>query len=383
MNRAALAVVLCASGCRAIFGLDDPGDPGAQTPDAEVDAVFKECWGTEINFCFPSPLAEVAALTLAGPLDTSTASQCNQLFTAQCVVAASKLTIGARDGSGLRPLNVTGSRPLVLIAADAISVVEGGLDVASHSGKPGPAAMTSSCNSFAAPPLANRGGGAGGTLGGIGGAGGAGQGGAGGQPASMNMLDLNGLRAGCRGQDGGGAATQLGTGGLGGGAAYLIAGRAIEVGTGAKINASGAGGRGAICTGQCGTAMNGTSGGGGGGGTGGMLLLEAPAISSAGLIFADGGGGGEGSSISNNGLPGADPDGTKSAPGGTGGNSNGGKGGAGSYTSTPNGTGGTDFDAAAAGPPGGGGGGGGKGIIRIYGAPAINGGTVSPPAQRR
>jgi hypothetical protein len=369
----AVAALAGATGCRTIFGLDDPGLGGGPAIDAAIDAADPQrlCWGSEFEICLPAPPAQAGSKTLAGTVDTSTSSLCEASLSVYCVVAANTLTVGMAA--------VTGGRPLVLIGADSI-VVEGALDAASHAGKAGPAAMAASCGPFAAPPTNGRGGGAGGTLGGIGGVGGnATDNAIGGKPAPVGTP--SGLRAGCRGQDGGGAATHGGVGGLGGGAAYLIAGRAIEVRAGAKVNASGAAGSGALCTGDCAGSM-GDAGGGGGGGSGGMLILEAPSISSAGFIFADGGGAGEGASGSNSGRVGTDPDGTKSAPGGIGGASNGGNGGNGSYGAVASGGVGEDADSSVR-PPGGGGGGGGAGVVRIYGTAGIAGGTVSPPPQPR
>jgi hypothetical protein len=363
------AVLVCAAGCQTIFGLDDP-DP--VSPDAAPDAPVgdpKLCWGTEDRICLLSAPAQAGPKTLGGTLDTSTSSMCDPSSTTYCVIAANVLTVGST--------NVTGARPLVLIGADSI-VVEGALDAASHAGKPGPGAAGASCPTFASNPTSNRGGGAGGSLAGQGGLGGDADNAVGGMPAAIVMPI--GLRAGCRGQDGGGAATHGGTGGLGGGVAYLIAGRLIEVKATAKVNASGAAGNGATCTGSACSANPGTgeTGGGGGGGAGGVLIFEAPSITSNGLIFADGGGGGEGSSGSNNGRAGTDPDGTKRAPGGAGGANNGGDGGLGSYAAVPNGSKSPDDATSSLSDPGGGGGGGGAGLIRIYGARSITGGVVSP-----
>jgi hypothetical protein len=371
-SAAALTLFTGATGCRSIFGLDDPDDrvePDAP-PVADADP-SRLCWGTEVEICLPSPAAQAGPKTLAGTIDTSTSPLCEPSIAAYCVVWANTLTVGAAD--------VTGGRPLVLIGADSI-VVGGTLDAASRAGKPGPGAMGASCSAFAAQPTAGRGGGAGGTLGGAGGTGGtASDNAVGGEPAPAPAL--TGPRAGCRGQDGGGAVTHLGFGGLGGGAAYLISGRAIQVYDGVKVNASGGGGGGATCTGNC-AGSTGEAGGGGGGGSGGMLILEAPAISSSGFLFADGGGGGEGASGSNGGRPGGEPDGTRSAPGGTGGANNGGDGGAGSYNSTTAGAAGQRGESSLS-PPGGGGGGGGAGVIRVYGAPRIDGGITSPSPEIR
>lgn len=353
------AVLVCAAGCQTIFGLDDP----LPRDDNRL------CWGSEVEICLPAPAT--GEKLLSGPTDTSTSSACEPSIAGYCVVAGATVVVGSTM--------ISGGRPLVVIGAAKVSI-EGVLDAASHPGKPGPGAMGASCNAFAMPP-SDRGGGAGGSYGGSGGAGGGNNlGDTGGRPASI--LQPAGLRAGCRGQDGGRVTTNLGTAGLGGGAVYLISGGQIDVRPGAMVNASGAGGAGARCTGSCGEAMNGESGGAGGGGSGGMLIFEAPAISASGVIVADGGGGGQGASVSNDGMPGQDPDGMTAALGGSkerGGNSNGGSGGSGAHGATQVGNMAGDGKNSSK-AVGGGGGGGGAGVVRVYGASALGGGAAVSPA---
>src|SRR5690606_28127761 len=128
---------------------------------------------------------------------------------AWCVIAGESITVTGTVG-------VMGSRPLVLVATNAIAV-EGTLDAASRRVdlKRGPAANATACLAGTAPTGAKDGG-AGGSFGGKGGdGGGTGKGLAG---AAITPTSLHG---GCRGQDGGGA--NKGVGGEGGGAVYLIA----------------------------------------------------------------------------------------------------------------------------------------------------------------
>lgn len=189
-------------------------------------------------------------------------------------------------------LAVEGTRPLVLLATDTITIA-GLLDVASHSpppGKTGPGANDTACNPGSGPgndPLA-AGGGAGATFVTAGGNGGKGNNAmsVGGTAAMPSTTAPRHLRGGCRGQYGGagGGGVNGGISGEGGGAVYVGAANVIDVRTGA-INASGGGG-------YSGNAR----GGGGGGGSGGMIVLFAPSImtSSATRIVANGGGGGAG-----------------------------------------------------------------------------------------
>jgi len=371
MHGAWPAALLLATGCQAVFGLDDPApivaDGGIDSGASGVEP--KLCWGTDVKICLPDFAS--GSIELSGALDTTSSSRCTPSIADYCVIAATRITIPAAV-----TLDVTGARPLVLIANETLTIA-GALDVASHAvpRKPGPGAAAAVCPAFATAP-STQGGGAGGTFAGVGGAG-AGNNDSppdtGGTPAAVSAV--SGLRAGCPGQTGGGASNGFGLGGLGGGAVLLAAGAKIEIP--GRIDASGAGGNGGACQAPC--ATDGANAyGGGGGGAGGMILVEAPVIDNTGTVYADGGGGGEGASRSNNGVAGMDPAGTAPALGGSGEAGHGGDGGPGAFALVRNGAVGLPGDSSN--PGGGGGGGGAAGAIRVHGAGAITGGgRVSPP----
>jgi len=292
-----------------------------------------------------------------------------------CIVAGTTIRVVA--GATVR---ATGANPLVLIAAQSITI-DGGLDVSS--GMAGSGAGTRSAAECAVPGLDGLpgrmtnnnfyggGGAAGGGAGGPGGAGGRGNV-VPGKPGTIAASRV--LAGGCPGGRGGDGINGGGgaSGGLGGGAIYLLAGDTIAIA--GKINASGGGGAG-------GTAGVDSGGGGGGGGAGGMIGLEALHISVPGSLHANGGGGGggNGGSPADRGQPGADPTTvTAPAPGGSGGGGGGGSGGSGSVAAQP----GTAGQASTnTNESGGGGGGGGAGTIRVFGVPAASlpAGSISPP----
>jgi hypothetical protein len=333
------------------------------------------CYGTApFSVCFAT--APTGAIDVAAPttFDTGIGSGGTQLTcsnplsggTGYCVLAAGTITIGSQ-------LSAVGTRPLVLVAADSIDVI-GTLDVASHRAPMesiGAGADPIGCSAGTLPATSSgtSGGGAGGSFigkGGNGGNGGGASGGTGG--ARGNAVSLGTvLRGGCPGQDG--AGTGKGARGHGGGAVYMIAGRAITVHGG--INAGGEGGAGGI----------GSNNGGGGGGAGGLIGFDAPTtiFMATGVVIANGGGGGEGGGSSGaNGAPGFDSDSNTAVSGGSGGSSAGGDGGDGSAGAV-GGPGVIGQDGSAANGGGGGGGGGGAGIIK--GPPALlSGANVSPAA---
>lgn len=351
----ALFLVLAASACRQVAGLDDPlpwdggggGDGGdGGRSDGPMSAL---CHGTGIvQLCFDAPPTGATMLP-GGTLDTDASPLCSTNVvsgvTDACVIAGDTVSLA----TGLT-LAATGSKPLIIVARNQITIT-GTLDVATHRlGLRGAGATMGACNAAGSP--SNGGGGAGGSFGGLGGDGGAPNPTmAGSVPAAPTTL-----RGGCSGRSSGGV------GGDGGGATFLIAGARIEV-VGA-INASGAG------------AEKADSGarGGGGGGSGGMIGLDAPAVVVGGIVFANGGGGSGGSDSGSEGEDGRDPVGGA-----------GGIGGAGSGTAGDGGTGasGTTLMGAAGGPgtagvTGGGGGGGGAGVVKLYGTRSGSG-TISPP----
>jgi len=335
-------------------GKDIDGTPG----DARLD-YGSGIWAIKLTD-FPSGPKTLTNPVLTNGADCST----EQLWVSlsqpgACFIVATKITISTA-------VEVSGPRPLVLVATDSI-VLSGSLDASSHNslngGNLGPASPETGCQNPAAPPQASGsggGGGAGGSFVTLGGAGAKGDGGnTNGQSPGAATGAPSALRAGCRGQTGaaGGAG---GVGGDGGGAVYVLAGNSIDLRTGV-INASGAGA-------QPGTGR----GGGGGGGTGGMIVVSAPMIlsDSATRLIANGGGGGGGG---NGGGIGGDPvtatPGTPAAAGIASGSclSVGGTG-----STTAAGGGGTQ----GSGNCGGGGGGGGGGYILTSSVPTS--GAFSP-----
>jgi hypothetical protein len=258
-----------------------------------------------------------------------------------CIIIAERIDVTGSE------VVVSGSRPLVLVASDMITIA-GILDVGSHRDPTnfGPGAPSADCTTGKSPETeaAGGGGGAGGTFMTKGGDGGNGddddedaEPGKAGDPITLPTK----LRAGCRGQTG---AQGGGTSGQGGGAVYLLAGVSI---TGGRIDASGAG-----------ATEGGPRSGGSGGGSGGMVVLYAPAISIV-SINANGGGGASGANTPNSGDSGDDADVTTPTTAAAGGSGAGGGGGDGF-------AGGSNAQSGSAGiqTVGGGGGGGGAGSIR-------------------
>lgn len=385
--------VLALTGCRGLFGLDDPNklvDATNGEAGADLDALGRLCWGVDVDVCLAAPAQ--GTLMLTGSLSTDGADCMTSSKPQYCVRAARTLTVEALD--------VTGSRPLVLIASESL-VVNGLLDASSKvTGRVGPGAMNATCGTFTTAPsfVVAGGGNGGGAGGGAGGSllqsGGGGGNNVGGAVAGQPVLAPTGpvFRAGCPGQRGGHRTANAGAvGGLGGGAVYLVAGTRIEVTATGAISASGAAGSPGLCptSGTFICAVNTDAAvlaaadayGGAGGGSGGAITLDAPSIVNASRVYADGAGGGEGASRSQAGLAGKESTGTytglfaNGAPGGTGGNGNGGDGGNGSFLTMR-----TGVDASpgiSAHPGGGGGGGGGAGVIRVHGT-ASGSGTYSP-----
>lgn len=380
---ASILCCLCAAACGDVM-VNSPGAPDARpgapgtvpdamtdaAPDAApTDAAESACFGTALlHLCLASPPTQPFMINSFTLIDTASTTACAPLVSGgdYCVIAATTMTIGGT-------LRATGRRPLVLIASDSITATAL-IDVGSHR------AATPEVGAGAEPPgcavgtlpitiAGTNGGGAGGSFIRAGGRGGdgtgaAGSGGTAGAAVAANRVAS--LRGGCAGQPGDGIAKT--PGGHGGGAVFLIAGNAIAVSGSGGINASGEGGGGAVPMAR----------GGGGGGSGGMIGFDAPMVTATGSIIANGGGGGEASSDTNLGNPGADPSSVRAAPGGTGGNTNGGDGGIGAGAPTSSaGAGGGGGGVTDLG--GGGGGGGGIGLV-LAPATATLGTQVSPPA---
>lgn len=337
------------------------GDMSPGGSDAAVDGA--QSAGNDVPVCVgASPFSICLAraprdpLRPAGPLviDTSTSPMCAEVTSGgdNCVVAATVIELSSS-------LTAVGTRPLVLLALDSMTLLSQ-IDVGSHQGIPvriGAGADSTECMSAAVPQ--HLAGGAGGSFVGIGGRGGISNAdGSVGGAAGATVTGVTRLRGGCPGQSGDGP--QPGSGGHGGGAALVIAGKAVVFGPLASINASGTGGGGG---GSVGGGELSLGSGGGGGGSGGMIVIDAPLVMAAPTttLIANGGGGGEGSDASA-GSAGADPSQLAAALGG-GGSSGAGDGGSGSAGSAagpgrPGRTSGALFG-------GGGGGGGGAGLIKL------------------
>jgi hypothetical protein len=360
--------MLAASAC----GFPRPPDIVGDAP-VDMQPSGRACFGDDpFKLCLVT--APVSPLTLAALINTDTSKLCvttTSSAAGYCVVAGTSILVTS-EGPALR---ATGSRPLVLIASDSITV-QAGIDVSSHhTSNPatdlevGAGADFRDCPAPVVLPT-NGGGGAGGGFAGAGGSGAAAaRAGSRGGAAHLPLATVTTLRGGCPGQNGDGSTGDLGKGGHGGGAVLLIAANAIHVM--ADINASGEGGH----TG----AQN--AYGGGGGGAGGMIVLDAPVVTSSGLLLANGGGGGEGSGDDAYGSDGLDPTTIRPAAGGTG-LSDGGDGGngsagvaAGAGATGQNGTIVTQMGIQHVG--GGGGGGGGAGIIMVPSG-VVLGGMISP-----
>jgi hypothetical protein len=363
VRQASIVVVtaLLAGGCNSILGIDelslrDAGGP----PDQAADAQGAFCYGAFVKACFDQE--PTAPVMLSGTLHTTTDPRCVTIPQTNgdpiCAIAGTTITVTATT-------TVEGSRPLMLIATDTITV-SNKLDVASAilGTHLGPGANSSLCGPTVNGSPGTLNGGAGGAPGGSfatpGGGGGAGHSTAGGAGAAAPANPAQAatvLRGGCPGGTGGSSALggTGGAGGAGGGAVYLYAKQAIMIG--AELRASGAAGRRGMMT----------SGGGGGGGSGGMVVLEAPAISVPGTINVNGGGGGEGARAGNGNDGRDDRDWDEAPTGGAGASSDGGDGGDGAFRTTAaepgNNAGGGSGGGAA-----GGGGGGGAGALRYRGA---------------
>ncbi|MEM9491199.1 MAG: hypothetical protein AAGC55_18770, partial [Myxococcota bacterium] len=254
-------------------------------------------------------------------------------------------------------LRVEGSRPLVVVTQEAITV-SGEVDAASRRDEtPGAGANPAICT-VAMQGEADEGGGGGsggGAFQGVGGNGGPGDSNdnnsdgtsSGGSGANAIPVPTT-VRGGCPGADGGpGTAGVSGSGGSGGGAIELVS--FVSISVSGTIHSGGAGG-------SSGPLQR---GGGAGGGSGGYIGLDAPVVTVDGAILAaNGGGGGQGGFVDGVGPSGQDarPDGQRALGGvGPGQASDGGQGGAGDLH---DGESATEYLEG-----GGGGGGGGVGYI--------------------
>ncbi len=267
------------------------------------------------------------------------------------------LCVCRNDSIVIRDMTITGSRGLVLLASDRVTItgtvdVRAGADFITHGG-----------STFA--------GGAGGSFGSRGGNE---------SLATHGSASLIPLLPGSGGQTG---CSELARGGPGGGAIQISAGNLVTVS--GRIEANGEGGTASSGTGSCLS--------GGGGGSGGAILVEAPLVTMSGILSATGGGGAGGSSnrhgLGDPGTPG------RAGSGGIGGQgeddhgcalagyTSGGDGGFGSSTAAVAGGGGGPSDQRNCLDTeylGAGGGGGGVGRIRINARTPFTPTGVTAPA---
>jgi hypothetical protein len=290
------SLALTGAGCQQLFGLDQPRRPDAATIDGS-GSDSSDCYGTGVyTICLQSPPPPPISFTPGQTIVTADVcsnerwSNVNQPDS--CIVVATMLTVPS--------IAVRGSRPLVLLATDSLTV-EGTIDAASHAGDIiGPASPSPDCQSGLQPQngVKGAGGGAGGSFVALGADGGFGNAGSNNGGTAGSPIAATRLQAGCDGQVGGVGSSTGAVSGHGGGALVLIAGGTLTLRS-AIINVSGSGGH------SAGVA----EGGGGGGGSGGMLVLNAPAIvdDKSSIVIANGGGGGGGGG-GTAGPDGADPD---------------------------------------------------------------------------
>ncbi len=330
--------------------------------DARADAPPNSaCYGGGlVSLCVPigSEPTNTYQPTNTSAINTDTASNCDRIVMQGngpelCVKLAGTITID-------RYIRFTGVRPIVLIAAQTLTVTSNGeLDVSGGAGANtgtcmGPGDGRDDTGTGASNGASGAGGGGFGSTGGNGGAGDNLAGGAGGQPVPASYV-----RGGCAGGRGGRSSSGPGGGGgRSGGGVYLVAGGLIAIS--GDVHASGEAGKGGP-----------NKAGGGGGGSGGLIGLDAPTVNVAGMLVANGGGGGEGGGGGAGGDDGEDGGDWDEIPDGGGGNSNGGNGGDGAYAATPATNGGDVGN-------GGGGGGGGHGRIIVFASSNTLSSTISP-----
>jgi hypothetical protein len=298
-----LVVLLFTIGCYDPSSTLDCPPGGCDAPPKAATCVGG-IGGFVTETCFDGLAAQVFAAPAT--IDTDDPLRCADPVTPDprfCFIAGERIQIESS-------IEVRGSRPLVLWAADEITIGAAGvLDVAGHVGDTTLAAGANDASCASGLDGA-------GDIGldvGTGGCGGpfATDAGNGGNAArngagvvvsacdAIPVTPIDRLRGGCRGGHGGFSSTN---GGNSGGAVYLMAGSAITVR--GQINASGGGAAGTPVD-----AM--VRQGGGGGGSGGMIAFDAPkVILEDAILLALGGGGGSGTGDAagaRDGKPGTDP----------------------------------------------------------------------------
>jgi hypothetical protein len=393
MRRTLLLLILvaaCRSELNPAYCAAHPTDTRCATIDAAGDADLDADENVTPAICLGTPpyqvcLRELPTTDTPVTQNIVTGSKTTCLKTVQepigwaaegepdaCFVVGQNVTVAGT-------LTVKGTRPLVIVATDTVTIT-GTLDLSAKRGNfnvgaPPPGFSVAACTPFTttATNSANGGGGgAGGSLGTRGGDGGAGDNGASGAGLTVDSTPPSVLQAGCMGGPGGtgdgqGSATMITAGGWGGGALYVLAQNKIVLSAGTVINASGA-------AGDAGSHRT----GGGGGGSGGMIMLIAPAfdIGTNTFVYANGGGGASGGTNQGDGKNGSDPGSNPAQPAAGGVLAAAGTGGAG-YAAT------VDAVVGGLGPSGNGGGGGGGGAGIIVASQALTpNAVVSPPSQQ-
>lgn len=365
-----IVLVTALAGCSFVPIAATSGGDGSAMHDARMidnaidvppDVPDPNCFaGGAFYFCLQTLPSGNQSL---GDVDTS---MCNVQGAQIAMIGQDSVCVIAGSSIDLGDSNVTGSRPLVIVATGDINQ-SGYLDASSATNQgDGPAANDASCTmntNDGSNSASGAGGGAGGSFGTPGAGGAAGNAAIGGTPGGVASKPVDRLRGGCKGGFGGAGTNRQAPPGSGGGAVMLVARGTIHLdGT---IDASGAGGTGGVQT----------KGGGGGGGSGGMILLYGTvAATTNAILFANGGGGGGGAGQGTDGNPGADATLYNMAAAGAMPNGGG---------STPGGNGGFGMTAPTkpmASTTGGGGGGGSVGVIRLLGGAQLGSAKVSPPA---
>src|SRR5262245_61626247 len=130
MRTHGVCVIAIACGCGSVANKTD-----AAVHDGPSDGAT--CVGVGISVCLDAPPTSPVTVTSTTTLGTSVASSCTAIVPQQlgpelCVVAGTSLMITGT-------LNVTGSRPLVLLATGD-ATISGTVDVSSHRTRSGPGA---------------------------------------------------------------------------------------------------------------------------------------------------------------------------------------------------------------------------------------------------
>lgn len=371
------SIAIALAGCSSILGIQPVtvGDGGGSGTIADA----YQTQTIDGSLCEGSGAFEVcltalpsAPVVVQGSIDTDASSYCFDGYTLPaehpwCVVIGTTLAVHS--------VTAQGSRPLVLLATQDLTIANGDLlDASSHQGVAGPAANNPACSTSSAGNAGvlddGGGAGAGGSFGTMGGGGAAG-GDSAATPGSVGgaIAMPSGLFGGCPGGLGGEGndpqtdecnPNMSDPPGAGGGAVYLLAGGTVRIdGTVAAGGAGGGGGKLA-------------RGGGSGGGSGGLIVIWAgSSIMGNGQLVTTGGGGGGGADHCGNASFGVDGSlGGAAGPGADSDCPNGGSGAAGMAAGQPGLAGGTKGASA---------GGGGVGFVMIHGgsfAGAISGITL-------